>query len=299
MSIHFTSSSNSNSNSLHYASAAAKILLVTSLCWVAGAAFSQVAEKKLASPWKISAGLGLVSLPEYEGARKRITSLTPDLNATYTTDGWGTFGIGSKSNGISWTIVDTQTYSFGLSLGAVQGRVDSKDGTLFKPGSKRLRGMGEIKSTAEYGVFGRVNAGVPLTFAFKKDSGNGKLNAADGSLDGSGGSVIELGAEIPWAINSNLALSLSPNVVWADKKHNQTYFGVTAAQSAKTGFKMYTPSAGIKSMGVTLGGNYKIDNNWSVNTALSLNLLRGDAGKSSIVQKKDQSLLFVGTSYTF
>ncbi len=293
MSIHFTSTSS------HYASAAANILVITSLFWISGAAYSQAIEKKQAIPWKVSAGLGVVSLPEYEGARKRITSLAPDFNASYATDSWGTFGIGSKSNGISWTIVDTHAYAFGLSLGAVQGRVDSKDGTLFKPGSKRLKGMGEIKSTAEYGVFGRVNAGVPLTFAFKKDSANGKLNTSDSSFDGSGGSIIEFGAEIPWAINNNLGLSLSPNVVWADKKHHQTYFGVTAAQSAKSGFKTYTPSAGIKSMGLTLGGNYKIDNNWSVNTALHLNFLKGDAATSSLVQKKDQSLLFVGASYTF
>jgi MipA family protein len=293
MSIHVTSTSS------HYSSAAAKILLLTSFFWATCAAFSQTTEKKPASPWKVSLGLGLVSLPEYEGASKRISSLAPDLNASYKTEDWGTFGIGSKSNGISWTIVDTDAYALGLSLGAVQGRVDAKDGTLFRPGSKRLKGMGEIKSTAEYGAFGRVNAGMPLTFAFKKDSGNGKLNSKDGSFDGSGGFVVELGAEIPWEINSKLALSLSPSLVWADKKHNQTYFGVTAAQSAKSGFKTYTPNAGIKSMGLTLNGNYKLDNNWSANAALSFNQLTGDAAKSSLVQKKAQSHLFVGASYTF
>jgi MipA family protein len=292
MSIHFTFNS-------HYSSEATKIFLITSLFWATGTVFSQTTEKKQASPWKISSGLGVVSLPEYEGASKRVSSLAPDLNASYKTEGWGTFSIGSKSNGISWTILDTHAYSLGLTLGAVQGRVDSKDGTLFRPGSKRLKGMGEIKSTAEYGVFGRLNAGVPLTFAFKKDSGNGKLNTSDGSVDGSGGSLIELGAEIPWAINSNLALSLSPSVVWADKKHNQTYFGVTTAQSAKSGFKTYAPNAGIKSMGLTFGGNYKIDNNWSANAALSFTQLTRDAAKSSLVQKKAQSLLFVGASYTF
>lgn len=290
MSIHIFSN--------HY-STALKIFLTISFFWFSGEIFSQTNVKKQASPWEVSAGLGVVSLPEYEGASKRITSLTPDLNISYKTEGWGTFGMGSKSTGISWTIVDTDAYSLGLSLGAVQGRVDTKDGTLFRPGSKRLKGMGEIKSTAEYGVFGRVNVGIPLTFAFKKDSGKGKLNTADGSFDGSGGSVVELGAEIPWQINSKLALSLSPSLVWADKKHNQTYFGVTAAQSAKSGFKTYTPNAGIKSIGLTASSNYKLDNNWSVNAALSLTQLQGDAAKSSLVQKKEHSLLFVGASYTF
>lgn len=293
MSLHFTCTYS------HYCSSAAKILLLTNLVWATGTALSQTTEKKQASPWNVSAGLGVISLPEYEGASKRISSLAPDLNISYKTEGWGTFSIGSKSTGISWTIADTDAYTFGFSLGSAQGRLDTKDGTLFRPGSKRLKGMGEIKSTTEYGVFGRVNAGIPLTFAMKKDSGNGKLNTRDGSFDGSGGSVIEFGADIPWEINSNLVLSLSPNLVWADKKHNQTYFGVTAAQSAKSGFKAYTANSGIKSIGLTLSSNYKLDNNWSANAALSLTQLQGDAAKSSLVQKKAQSLLFVGASYTF
>jgi MipA family protein len=293
MSLHFTSTY------FHHYSSAAKILLVTHLFWATGTALSQSIDKNQASPWKISAGLGVVSLPEYEGASKRISSLAPDLNISYKTDGWGTFGIGSKSTGINWTIVDTEAYTFGFSLGSTQGRLDTKNGTLFRAGSKRLKGMGEIKSTTEYGVFGRVNAGIPLTFALKKDSGSGRLNATEGSFDGSGGSVLEFGAEIPWEINSNLVVSLSPNLVWADKKHHQTYFGVTTAQSAKSGFKTHTANAGVKSLGLTLSGNYKLDNNWSANAALSLTQLQGDAAKSSLVQKKAQSLLFVGASYTF
>lgn len=293
MSIHIISISTNSS------SAAAKIVLLTSLVCVSGVTFSQTNDKNKTDPWKISVGLGVASLPEYEGASRRVSALVPDLNISYKTDDWGTFGVGSKSKGVSWTMIDTEAYSLGLSLGATQGRVDTKDGTLFRPGSKKLQGMGEIKSTAEYGVFASVNAGVPLTFAFRKDSGNGKLNTADGSFDGSGGSVVELGADINWEINSRLVFSFSPNLVWADKKHNQTYFGVTAAQSAKSGFKTYTPNAGIKSMGLTVGGNYKLDKNWSANAAVSFNQLTGDAAKSSLVQKKAQSLLFVGASYAF
>jgi outer membrane scaffolding protein for murein synthesis (MipA/OmpV family) len=66
-----------------------------------------------------------------------------------------------------------------------------------------------------------------------------------------------------------------------------------------TCFKTYTANAGVKSLGLTLSGNYKLDDNWSANAALSLTQLQGDAAKSSLVQKKAQSLLFVGASYTF
>jgi MipA family protein len=265
----------------------------------ASIASAQTTDKKNESPWQVSAGLGLVSTPEYEGSSKNVTGVAPDLNIGYKTKDWGTFAIGSKARGISWTALDTEAYSLGVSLGASNGRQDTKDGTLLKPGSKRLKGMGEIKSGAEYGVFGHVTLGVPITFAVIKGSGDGKADAKSGNISGHGGSRIELGAEIPWQINSNLGLSISPNIVWGDKKYNQTYFGVTSAQSKNSGFKTYTAGAGVKSVGLTVGANYKFDTHWSANAALSFNQLRGDAANSPLVQKKAQNTLAAGVAYTF
>jgi MipA family protein len=260
---------------------------------------AQVVDKKVSSPWQVSVGLGLISTPEYEGGNKTVSSILPDINASYKTSSFGTFAIGSKTRGLSWTAIDTDDYSFGISLGFDPGRIDTKDGTLFKPGSKRLRGVGEIKSSAEVGAFGHVNAGIPLTLAFTKGSGDGKADAITGSIKGHGGSRIELGAEIPWQISSNVGLSFVPNIVWADKKYNQTYFGVTTAQAARSGFRAYNAGAGLKSVGLTVGMNYKIDSNWSANAAASFNQLKGDAAKSPLVQKKSQNTFTVGVGYAF
>jgi MipA family protein len=264
-----------------------------------GLASAQSTDKKDEGPWQVSAGLALVSSPEYEGSSKSLTGIAPDLSIGYKTKDWGTFAIGSKARGISWTALDTEAYSLGVSLGASNGRQDTKDGTLLKPGSKRLKGMGEIKSGAEYGVFGHVTLGVPITFAVIKGAGDGKADIKTGNIKGHGGSRIELGTEIPWQITSNFGLSFSPNIVWADKKYNQTYFGVTSQQSANSGFKTYNAGAGIKSVGLTVGANYKFDTHWSANAGLSFNQLRGDAANSPLVQKKGQHSLSAGLAYQF
>jgi MipA family protein len=260
---------------------------------------AQAVDKKDSSPWQVSVGLGLVSAPEYEGGKKTVSGIFPDINASYKTNSFGTFAIGSKARGASWTAIETDAYSFGISLGFDSGRIDTKDGTLLRPGSKRLKGMGEIKSSAEIGVFGHVNVGIPLTLAVIKGSGDGKADSITGNIKGHGGSRIELGAEIPWQISSNVGLSFTPNIVWADKKYNQTYFGVTAAQSSRSGFRAYSAGAGLKSAGLTVGMNYKIDSNWSANAAASFNQLLGDAGKSPLVQKKSQNTFTVGVAYAF
>jgi MipA family protein len=275
------------------------VALAIGLLGLCSQAHAQAVDKKASNPWQVSVGVGLVSTPEYEGSKKSVSGISPDLNVSYRTDGFGTFAIGSKGRGVSWTAIQTDAYSFGISLGFDPGRTDTKDGTLFRPGSKRLKGMGEIKSSAEIGVFGHVNAGIPVTLAVIKGSGDGKADAITGSFKGHGGSRIELGAEIPWQISSNVGLSFTPNIVWADKKYNQTYFGVTAAQAARSGFAAYSAGAGLKSVGLTVGMNYKIHSNWSANAAASFNQLQGDAAKSPLVQKKLQNTFTVGVSYAF
>jgi MipA family protein len=261
--------------------------------------YSQTTTKPGESPWSFSAGLGIASAPEYEGASKRATSLAPVLDLTYRTNGYGTIGFGAKSRGVSWTILDTEAQSFGVSLSASSGRVDNKDGSAFRPGSKRLKGMGEIKASPEFGVFGHMVVGVPIIAEFYKGIGNGKQDAKDFSFKGHGGSRFVLSTELPWKANDALSFSVSPNLVWADKKYTQTFFGVTAAQSARSGFKAFNASGGVKSLGLNLGAQYKIDQQWSAQANLGIDQLRGDAGKSPITQKKAQSSAFAGFTYKF
>jgi MipA family protein len=252
-----------------------------------------------ASPWSVSLGLGVAAGSEYEGGSKRVTGVVPDLDIRYKTANWGSFGIGAKSRGASWTIIDKDEYSFGIAIGGDTGRVDNKDGSLFRPGSKRLQGMGSIDSGLEYGVFGHVTLGVPLSLQIMRGSGDGKPKGADLKIDGHGGVHATFAAEIPWKVNDALSFSLSPHLVWANQAYTQTYFGVTAAQSARSGFKAYNAKGGVKTVGVSIGGNYAFTKNWSLNAGVSLDQLRGDAAKSPIVQKKSLNSASLGIAYTF
>jgi MipA family protein len=275
--------------------------LMVSIACVAAISSSpvQAQVKKDESPWNVSLGLFVTSSPEYEGGKKRVTSALPDFNLSYRTKDFGTFGVGSKSRGASWTIIDKEEYSFGIAIGGDAGRTDKKDGTAFRPGSARLRGLGEIKAAAEFGVFGHVVAGIPISLQIMKGTGDGKPDSNDFSIKGHGGTHAELGTEIPWKLNESLTLSFSSNVSWADKKYTQTYFGVTGAQAARSNFKEYNTKGGVKSVSVGVGLNYQIDKNWSANAGLTYSQLQGNAAKSPIIEKKGQPGAVLGVGYNF
>jgi MipA family protein len=275
--------------------------LMVSIACVAAISSSPVHAqiKKDEGPWSVSLGLFVTSSPDYEGGKKRVTSALPDFNLSYRTKDFGTFGVGSKSRGASWTIIDKEEYSFGIAIGGDAGRTDKKEGTAFRPGSKRLLGLGEIKSSAEFGVFGHVVAGIPINLQIMKGTGDGKPDSNDFSIKGHGGTRAELGTEIPWKLNESFTLSFSSSLSWADKKYTQTYFGVTSAQAARSNFKEYNAKGGVKSVSIGVGLNYQFDKNWAANAGLTYSQLQGNAAKSPIIEKKSQPSALIGIGYTF
>lgn len=282
-------------NSMFSVKVACRLALATSLLSLGAVAIAQTAQKKNQSPWEISAGLGLSTGTEYEGASKRVTGLAPSFNIGYRTDGFGTFAAGAR--GLSWTAIDNEDYSFGVAISPSARRVDNKDGTAIRPGSKRLKGMGEIKSAADVSIYGHVTAGLPIELEIKRNMGDGKLK--NKAFEGHGGTTISLGTTLPYEVMPKLTLSFSPKLVWADQKYTQAFFGVTAAQSAASGFKTFKADGGIKSIDIDFGAKYQIDKNWTASGGINYSVLRGDAAKSPIVQKKASTGLYAGVNYQF
>ena len=99
-----------------------------------------------------------------------------------------------------------------------------------------------------------------------------------------------------WIINSSWALSIGASTTYANDDYMQTYFGVTAADAARSGLDRYDADAGIKDVGIDLGLNWKITQSWSARGIASYTQLVGDADDGSPVVDEGSEGQFFGAA---
>jgi outer membrane protein len=73
-----------------------------------------------------------------------------------------------------------------------------------------------------------------------------------------------------------------------------TYFGVDAGDSARSGLSQYNADSGIKDIGLDLGANWSITQNWSLRGVAEYSLLVGDANDDSPVTDEGSEHQFFG-----
>jgi MipA family protein len=229
-------------------------------------------------------GLGVISAPKYEGSKDNRVSPFPLLDVNFN---WNGLSVGTK--GIEWKFIDKPVV-LGLTIGFDGGRKDKESKGFLSSGSDYLRGMGDIDTTVEYGLsISGEPLGLPITAALRK-APSGK---------GHGGTLLDLGAYIPFELVEGISTGVSVSTTYADKKYTQAYFGVTPAQAANTNFAVYTPDAGFKSASLGLDASYNLTKNWIVNGGVTASRLLGDAAKSPIVQRKSGASAVLSFGYKF
>ncbi|KQV80899.1 hypothetical protein ASD15_13485 [Massilia sp. Root351] len=181
-------------------------------------------------------------------------------------------------------------FSYSAALGYRAPR--KEDGKLPFGGkaSKYLRGMGDVKGSATanlslgYAIFDGLDVNVHTAQA---------LSAREtGSTYGAG-----LSGKLFKDDANTVTLSLGFEV--ADKKYAQAYYGVTAKQALKSGYKVYQPKAGLYQADVTMSWQHKLDGHWGVTGMLGASSLLRDAANSPLARRTTAPTAAVYASYTF
>lgn len=148
---------------------------------------------------------------------------------------------------------------------------------------EELRGLDDIDWTGEIGVGLRYTSGPAMSY--------GTLRMGIGGHDGLVG---EIGTKYRFVVNDKLTLWTAAEVQIGDDEFTDTYFGVSADESALSGINAYDPSSGIYAANISLEARYSLSPKTSILGKVTFTRLLNDAGNSPIVQDRNQPEINLG-----
>jgi outer membrane protein len=237
-------------------------------------------ERAAGQNWNVTLGARLQAQPEYVGARDQRFAIRPVFSLSR---GLGSRWYGAEDDNISLGFFNGDNWRAGVTGVLVWNR-DEKD-------NRDLRGLGNTKFGGEAGVFAEI---YPLSWLrARADVRHGivahQALVADFKLDAFGRS----GA---WSFGAG------PRLTLAGDDYMDTYFGVTALQSARSGLRTYNPSGGIVSYGVGAQVGYAWTTRMQTTAFLRYDRLAGDVAKAPLVAERgsrDQLTVGVSTRWSF
>jgi MipA family protein len=230
-------------------------------------------------------GLGVATVPTYEGSPNRRTLAGPDLTLSYRSRDWGSVEFGQR--GLIWNAVEAGRFRFALVAQFDPGRKDRDTSALNPtPGDKRLAGMGNVQSSTEAGV--GVGWGPVMVVARQSLSERGAK-----------GAQVDMTVEFPWSLSDRFGLRFAVGATWADRDTMQTYFGVTAAQAQATTFSVYTPASGCRKVDASVSAEYAMATSWKLQANVGFSRLGDDAAASPLVGRRNGASAALGVAYAF
>lgn len=230
------------------------------------------------SEFRGRAGAALYVAPEYRGAADKRTLLLPLAEFQ-----WGSGWFAGTGNGVG--------YDFGRGTGLHWGVRGSIDWGRKESRSPALRGMGDIDPHPEVGVF--------MSTALERGLPGLQLHASVRAGAGGSGLVGDLGAGWTFDLAPGLKLRAHAAATLANSAYMQDYFGVTAAQSASSGYGTYSAQGGVRD--VRAGGTllWAIDRRLLLSASLTATSLRSDAAESPLTRDTSGLTALVGVTYGF
>ncbi|WNK51258.1 MipA/OmpV family protein (plasmid) [Pantoea agglomerans] len=232
---------------------------------------------------EVIVGLGAGVIPRYLGAKDSKVLPVPTV-AMYR----GIF-FADSVRGLGAEYMTESGFYVSSALSYDFGRTE-KDSD-WRPGSKKLAGMGEIKSSTVINVLAAqqltswlaVNAEANFRVAGQRDRGNN----------------YRLGLESTVFDDAQDTITVGMNVHAADRDYTQTYFGVTQAQSQRSRFSHFTPKSGIYAYSLTADWSHDFNKHWTLFAAVNVMQFSERAKDSPVVEEKAGVTGTVMLNYSF
>lgn len=212
-------------------------------------------------PWDLRLGLGVENEPTYQGSDRSESEVDPYLVATWRAD-WGNLFL--SGNGLGYSRMLTPSFGLMLQLEAEDTREIEDD--------DRLQGLGDQQEELELEIVGRYFMG-PWS-----------VGASVAPATGDKGVVWFVGGGYAWrTLDDRLFVNLNADLSGSNADNQRTDFGITSAQSQATGYPEFDPDGGLKSFGLSVSLDYKVNDRWFVFADVDYERLLGDVADSPLV----------------
>jgi outer membrane scaffolding protein for murein synthesis (MipA/OmpV family) len=226
--------------------------------------------------WNVNLGAGLGEAPNYLGASAYHARLIPFALVNY----GNLLFLGPMGLGIN--VINQNGLRAGPILGFVPGRNPSDD--------PHLTGLGDIAPSAAIGIFATYRSGAFRISGTVREAVTHTNNGLQG--------LVQFDMLVPTGDRKWL-FSFGPELEFANATYDQTWFGVSAQQSAQSGLPTYSLGAGVRDIGLHANLSYLYSTHVILRAFVNDKELLGDAASSPIVQSKNQLILGVGAAYHF
>lgn len=233
-------------------------------------------------------GLILAHRPAFSGSSDR--QVRPELAGfvrwgRYTISGAGGFTTKSQDDverGLDALLIRREHLRVNLALRFDPGRRESS--------SEQLAGMGDVRATV------RARLGLrwePVPQWSVSLSGNFD------ALNRVGGYTVSGGVSHTIALEAGRRVILGASLSGAGDRYMQTWFGVTPAQSAASGYPVYDAGQGLRDVSVSATWRADFSERWAGFAGVGASRLLGPAARSPLVRQRDGVTLSAGLARRF
>lgn len=229
------------------------------------------------SVFSLSLGGGGILAPDYPGSNRYRVRPLPALDVKYRD-----LVFLSVQDGLGANLIRTGGFTAGPLAVYQPGRHESDN-------SSALRGLGQVGDGIGVGGFASYTLG----------DWTAKVTAVQDVTQGNRGFVVNptltYGTFLPPVL-----LAVTPGLTIADDRYNRSFFGISAAQSRRSGLPAYDAHGGLNSADLALTGIYGLTDRVSLVGLAAYSRLLGDAADSPLVKDEGSPNQFaVGLFLTY
>lgn len=233
--------------------------------------------------WGRQVLIGIAAAPTYLGDDQLQGTALPDVRLEFA----NRFRA-SLLSGAEFTLFRVNKWSVGSTLRYDFGRDERKGNPLVVFGNKTedLLGLGDVQGSFEAGAY--------LSYDGRRWKSSLELRTGlSGGHEGVIGALALKHASEHSLLGRRAFVEVGPELLYGDRRYNQTYFGISAEQAESSGLTRYAANGGIVRFGVHADVQVPLNERTSIGAFASIHRLGPAAADSPLIIERGSKSQFV------